>query len=328
MYSLFKSAHQVLDRRMSKKRQLSNGTAATDANTTNDLKELTEQKVSPKNVKSKEELLRYVESRKDYEPPFRLEYVRQQSNSKKRKRSTTDDQTARKVQLDGFEHESSFNTRLNCRYKISPKDNWSSMRPYKKFTLTHQNGEGTTTISVGDCVLVVNDPTLADTATADESELWKAKVLQVRAIDAEHAYVLVAWLSRPEDMENGRQPWQGYDELIPTNQLDVIEALSVNGRINVRYLPDSEENDDEGEFDSLNVDSAVRYYWRQTYDFANGKKYSPLEKICVDNQPRNPDEVSVKCRNTECGKWMHANCFASKAIKKARECRIYNENSS
>ncbi len=53
----------------------------------------------------------------------------------------------------------------------------------------------------------------------------EAKVLEVRALDPEHVYIRVAWLNRPEDLAGGRQPHHGKNELIPTNQLDIIDAM-------------------------------------------------------------------------------------------------------
>lgn len=52
----------------------------------------------------------------------------------------------------------------------------------------------------------------------------------------------MAWLNRPEDLDTGRKPYHGKNELIPTNQMDVIDAFSVNGSVEVVHW---DELDDE-----------------------------------------------------------------------------------
>jgi hypothetical protein len=66
-------------------------------------------------------------------------------------------------------------------------------------------------------------------------------VLEVRALDPEHVYIRVAWLNRPEDLHIGRKAYHGKNELIPTNQMDVIEATAVNGSVEVVEWDEREE---------------------------------------------------------------------------------------
>jgi hypothetical protein len=87
--------------------------------------------------------------------------------------------------------------------------------------------------------------------------------LEVRALDAEHVYIRVSWLNRPEDMMGGRQSFHGRSELIPTNQMDVISALSVNGIFSLKH---SDEFGVDKQEDFLGED---KYFWRQTFDFVN-----------------------------------------------------------
>lgn len=93
---------------------------------------------------------------------------------------------------------------------------------------------------------------------------WKAQVLEVRALDSEHVFIRVAWLNRPEDLATGRLPHHGKHELIITNEMDVIDAMSVNGSLDVVALDDQ---DDE----SAAIED--QYFWRQTFDLVN-KKFS------------------------------------------------------
>ena len=101
---------------------------------------------------------------------------------------------------------------------------------------------GEESIAVGECILVKHDD--SEEAKIDFASQWKAKVLEVRALDSEHVYVRVAWLNRPEDLDTGRKPYHGRNELIPTNQIDIIDAMTVNGKLPVY---DWNEEDDESE---------------------------------------------------------------------------------
>lgn len=101
---------------------------------------------------------------------------------------------------------------------------------------------GSESIAVGQCILVKHDD--SEDAKIDVAAQWKARVLEVRALDSEHVFIRVAWLNRPEDLDSGRKPYHGKNELIPTNQMDIIDAFSVNGSVDVVHW---NENDDDSE---------------------------------------------------------------------------------
>lgn len=64
---------------------------------------------------------------------------------------------------------------------------------------------------------------------------------------------------------------------------------------------------------------ACRYFWRQTYDYANTKSFSELRQICRDQTPQNPDETILQCSSAKCRKWMHVKCIAEDALERATE---------
>lgn len=99
----------------------------------------------------------------------------------------------------------------------------------------------------------------------DTANQWKARVLEIRALDTEHVYIRVVWLNRPEDLQQGRQPYHGKNELVPTNQMDVIDAMAVNGTVEVIHWNDSDD-------DSTAIED--QYFWRQTYDPVNTNTFS------------------------------------------------------
>jgi hypothetical protein len=162
------------------------------------------------------------------------------------------------------------------QYEVKPREKWDSLRRYKKFTgrfewciegiginLT-QLTVGSESIATGQCILVKADD--SDDAKIDVAGQWKAKVLEVRALDSEHVYIRVAWLNRPEDLPTGRKSYHGKHELIPSNQMDIIDAMAVNGSLDVYAWDDTDDNSAMMEDD--------QYFWRQTFDYAVTRTYS------------------------------------------------------
>lgn len=167
--------------------------------------------------------------------------------SKKRKRSGH----APLIQDDLWED------RLSVQYEVKPRDKWESLRKYAKFTV------GSEKIPTSACVLVKQDDA---SGTINMDAQWKAKVLEIRAFDTAHVYLRVAWLNRPEDLDIGRKVYHGRHELIPTNQMDIITAESVNGQLEVCHWGD-------GEDDAATIDDE-QYFWRQTLDVTTTKTFS------------------------------------------------------
>lgn len=122
---------------------------------------------------------------------------------------------------------------------------------------------GTESIATGQCILVKHDASTEDVRMASETQ-WKAQVLEIRALDSEHVFIRVAWLNRPEDLTSGRLLHHGKNELIVTNEMDVIDAMCVNGSLEVVALDD--EDDESGTVED-------QYFWRQTFDITT-KKFS------------------------------------------------------
>lgn len=122
---------------------------------------------------------------------------------------------------------------------------------------------GSESIATGDFILVSHS--IPEGPAFDSLSDWKARVLEVRALDKEHVYIRVSWLNRPEDLEGGRQDHHGKNELVPTNQMDVINAQAVNGTFRLtRY--DRLEYDDR-----KNASDQDEYFWRQTFHFTTEK---------------------------------------------------------
>lgn len=114
--------------------------------------------------------------------------------------------------------------------------------------------------------MVKHDET--EDALIDPTAQWKARVLEVRALDQEHVYIRVVWLNRPEDLEIGRKDYHGKNELIPTNQMDIIDAMAVNGALKVMHWNELEDGDDAA------MPHEDDFFWRYTFDFVNTKSFS------------------------------------------------------
>lgn len=114
---------------------------------------------------------------------------------------------------------------------------------------------------MGECVLIKCDDN--EEAKLEVTDQWKAKVHEVRALDSEHVYLRVSWLNRPEDLPNGRQPHHGKYELIPSNEMDIIDAMTVNGRLDVVFMDELGEDGPSPTSD--------QFFWRQTVDYVTQK---------------------------------------------------------
>src|SRR4051794_39775267 len=97
----------------------------------------------------------------------------------------------------------------------------------------------------------------------DPSQNAFGRVLEVRAGDASHVYLRVYWLYKPEELPGGRQPHHGDSELIASNHMDIIEALTVVDRADVVHWDEDPDNSEWPMKDQL--------FWRQTYDIEKPK---------------------------------------------------------
>ncbi|KAE8832936.1 hypothetical protein HRS9122_08649 [Pyrenophora teres f. teres] len=186
---------------------------------------------------------------------------------------------------------------MQTLYSQTPSRTRISVSRYRKFTINNEE------FSVGQVVFVKKVEDEQD--APDAIQHWLAKVLEVRAGDASHVYLRVFWAYRPEDLPGGRQPHHGSCELIISNHMDIIEALTVQASASVIYW-----NDDP---DDLAL-PADQLFYRQSFDIT--KKTRPLSKLntfCVDKQPCNPDKLLVQCPH--CSNWLHAECLEKDAVQ-------------
>lgn len=92
--------------------------------------------------------------------------------------------------------------------------------------------------------------------TEDEKQFWVARVLEIRAKDSQNVYLRVFWCYWPNELPMGSQSYHGKDELIVSNQMEIIDAMTVASKASVSHWL---EKDEEKVLDAL--------YWRQTFNF-------------------------------------------------------------
>lgn len=166
---------------------------------------------------------------------------------------------------------------------------------------------GGVTHEIGSCVLV-NHNEVTDGEPKDD-EQWKAQILEVRALDSNHVYLRVVWLEIPSELPRGAQKHHARNELVVSNEMAIISANCVNGGIDVEYWEES--NDDAP------LPDPEKYFWRQTYD-KKTEHLSDLRKVCVCEQPHNPDNALIRCTNSSCDIWLHAECLVNDRQKNSK----------
>ena len=178
-------------------------------------------------------------------------------------------------------------------------------------SLTHVCAVGEETLEPGQCLLVKGDNTNDTDVIEGETEdgtlsAWKAQLHQIRALNTNHVYLLVAWLYRPQhDLPASvRASYHAKHELIPSTEVCISDAMSVYGSVPVRHWDEHDDDD---------VPEADEYFWRQAYDHIAGT-LSEVRRVCVCEQPHNPDHPILQCRH--CEGWMHARCLEQDALRR------------
>lgn len=155
-------------------------------------------------------------------------------------------------------------------YQVEPVAEWESTQRYRKFTVSNAEFE------VGQTIFVNKEETIVD--TDDVKQFWVARVLEVRAGDSQHVYLRLYWLYWPEDLPGGRQLHHGENELIASNDMALVDALTVVDSADVMHWEEDPENTDWPLRDQL--------FWRQTLD-TEKPKAQQLSVSPTNSLPRN-----------------------------------------
>ncbi|KAI9720060.1 MAG: hypothetical protein M1812_003187 [Candelaria pacifica] len=237
------------------------------------------------------------------ECPYAIEFPAWDTlKNMEKKRKSVSAQDEGEMDIEEVAH-NPFQKNLAMTYIVRPQNHWNSNKKYRNFVV------GDETFGVHDYVLVNHSPIPPGTVleTSDERQFWIARVLEIRALDQQHVYLRVFWLYWPDELPGGRRDYHGKHELIASNHMEIIDAMTVAGRADVHHWL---ENDGD--------DVLTGLYWRQTYHCFKGA-ISALPGRCVCKKPTNPDKILLGCSNKACGSWLHEECVIEDALTKTQE---------
>jgi hypothetical protein len=193
---------------------------------------------------------------------------------------------------------------LDMHYTVSPAQQWADAQRYKSFRLNDTSYTSGEFVYVANPDTVENQRNLGVRVPTDE---WVANILEIRAVNEQNVFARIAWMYWPQEVPaqtlyrgkfvQGRQPYHGKHELIASNHMDIIHAMSVTGHAKVEHWV---ENEQDSILDAL--------YWRQGFDIRT-MELSTVSLTCRCQTPPNPDNLLVGCTNTQCGQWLHKECL-------------------
>ncbi|CAH0019471.1 unnamed protein product [Clonostachys rhizophaga] len=248
-----------------------------------------------------------------------LTAAEQHQNAKKRKGEGHDEDRRSEWQSQAWPYapigKMKNNDALDVKYSVSPHVDWQAMTRYNSFVL------GKEKFHTDDFVYVANEESIkrlkatpdgSGASQSPRSNDWVARILEIRALNEQNVYARVFWMYWPDELSasttdgrktiRGRQPYHGKHELIASNHMDIINAVSVTMAAKVEYWAESDEDDSQSSL-----------YWRQIFN-CNTTELTPARPVCKCKTPANPDKMLVGCTNKSCGKWMHDDCLRHDAL--------------
>ncbi|KAI9812406.1 MAG: hypothetical protein M1827_004637 [Pycnora praestabilis] len=210
-----------------------------------------------------------------------------------------------------YEH-SPFSEDLDVNYVIRPHSLWSANKKYRNFVV------GEETFGVNDFVFVnhADVPHGTPLPTTEERQFWIARVLEVRAADQQHVYLRVFWVYWPDDLPGGAQDYHGKHELVVSNHMEIIDAMTVAGKADVSHWVEEDDETDQ---------TFTELYWRQTFNYVT-QNLSDLRPRCVCKQPYNPDKFLIGCSNKGCKLWLHTDCVLDDVLTRVSERLVGDTN--
>ncbi|KAL8658798.1 MAG: hypothetical protein Q9226_000780 [Calogaya cf. arnoldii] len=192
----------------------------------------------------------------------------------------------------------------NTVVHIRPEAIWASLSKYNSFIIRNHK------VAVHHYALVSRFqplPKQHSPLDIDTEVCCPARILEIRALDTKNVYIRLYWLYTPDQLLRGRQPHHGKHELVITNHMEIVDAARVIEPLTVINLKEME--DWQGPFTGM--------YWRQTYHVLS-KELSPPKTHCICNRPVCPDDILVRCNNSQCALLLHAKCIEDATLTKLR----------
>ena len=132
---------------------------------------------------------------------------------------------------------------------------------WQENTLTFDAEVADKTFGVNDYVYINHGDARVGEDVPETGHCWLARVLEIRAMNQSSVYLRVYWMYWPDELPGGRQPYHGRQELIASNHMDIVDAMTVSDGAEVAHVVETDEN-------ASTVDGL---YWRQTLDFLTNK---------------------------------------------------------
>jgi hypothetical protein len=146
------------------------------------------------------------------------------------------------------------------------------------------------------------DASQAEILAFDKKNLWVGQVLEVRAASTSRVFLRMFWYYWPDELPRGRQQYHGKRELIMSNHMEIVDAMTVASGADISHWDEKVEDQDVGE-----------RFWRQFYDVrlrdSKSGGLSAIREHCVCREYYNPDETMLRCPNAKCGLWNHQECL-------------------
>jgi hypothetical protein len=191
--------------------------------------------------------------------PFEVEYPIMDKN---KKRSARDEELAEhaEYQVSPFVAKGALKEgELDQYYTVTPTEEWNSMKKYNNFISKFKEGRRdlflTENVVQGDVfknnqIVFVKGKDPEKTGPADQfKNFWIARILQVRAKNAQHVYALVAWLYWPDEIppppvrspdqvtkDCGKRKYHANNELVASNYMEVLDVLTFAGKADVYHV--------------------------------------------------------------------------------------------
>ncbi|KAL8938301.1 MAG: hypothetical protein Q9216_003963 [Gyalolechia sp. 2 TL-2023] len=186
--------------------------------------------------------------------------------------------------------------------QIRPQSLWESLSKYRNLTVRGEQ------YSVHQYALISRnrEPGVPHLHHLSETDCV-GRIIEIRAADPQNVYARVFWVLRPEDVPGGRQPYHGEDELISSNLMEIVDALTFKKPVRVvHWMQDDgtpRRAPEEG------------FYWRQKWDWI-AEKLVPFPTHCVCDKPVSLHELTIQCTNPHCLILLHGACLVEHELRK------------
>ena len=117
------------------------------------------------------------------------------------------------------------------------------------------------TFGVNDYIYINHSDARIGDDVPETGHFWVARVLEIRAMNQSNVFLRVYWMYWPDELPNGRQPYHGRQELVASNHMEIVDAMTVSDGADVVHVAENDE-------DASTVDGL---YWRQTFDCLTNK---------------------------------------------------------